>query len=270
MGVGVDADVAGTVVSVGAERALYVRLFLLQGVVAIMRGEMGKGKDLLTQAGQECWALLVQEEDVADLITRGYNRTEATRALRATSSAETPLVPKSPSSSQAVAAAAAAAAAASPAQQQAGTSSVEDAEAGRAAQVAQAARVNAAATYAAIKRKDANDRKRADRARAQAERQRRKLGKCGDGRLLDMSLVQGLVGAGFPRRAVVAALKKGNNSESEAVLSLTSMLSGGGGGGGGGGGSSGDGGNDRSQVSEADIAIVLSVIPQTTVEAVGL
>ena len=41
-GAGVMMGAQGVGVAVGAERALYVRLFLMQGAVAVMQGEMAE------------------------------------------------------------------------------------------------------------------------------------------------------------------------------------------------------------------------------------
>jgi len=76
-----------------AERALYVRLHLLQGVLALAKGDMGSASQILLLARQECDSLKVAPELVAELMSRraalphrAVTQSAALRALRATGS----------------------------------------------------------------------------------------------------------------------------------------------------------------------------------------
>ncbi|KAJ0172470.1 hypothetical protein K1T71_011609 [Dendrolimus kikuchii] len=66
------------------ERVLFMRLYLLQGIVAYHQNKRGEAKKLLEKAEQELNVLRVDENAVTALVELGWSKTQARSGLRAT------------------------------------------------------------------------------------------------------------------------------------------------------------------------------------------
>ncbi len=65
------------------ERALYLRMHLMQGIVAYHQGHRQRAADLLARAETELKALDVPDDALAEVVALGYSEREARLALRA-------------------------------------------------------------------------------------------------------------------------------------------------------------------------------------------
>lgn len=168
--------------NIAADRMLYVRLHLLQGVLAYHSGASTAAALLLARARGECDALSVDPGgvDVDALRAMGFKRGEAVAALRATAHTT-----------------------------------------GGSGGTLAASRVGAAVCWASDQRAAAAHRAEQE-ARREAQRARlQRLGHTSRGDVLNLQLLDSLIEVGFTEQLAAEALRQANNNSEQALMLLT-------------------------------------------------
>jgi hypothetical protein len=189
------------------ERVLYVRLHFLQATVALMQGEVGRGRALLLQAKGECEMLLVHEREVEAVASIArVKRQQAQRALRATA-------PETSSSGSVVSPSRRGASPSRPAADTSGTQN---------GGTESTLRVRTAVLYAIERREERKRKAETEKARQQDRKLARKYGRTlVGGELVDMPTLRTLEGMGFDGAMAVEALRRSDNSQEAAMNLLT-------------------------------------------------
>lgn len=169
-----------------AERMLYVRLHLLEGVVAYLQGDTGRASTLLQRAKAECAALRVRPAELQALRSFGFTTREAESALRATS----------------------------PRAQQVADGLSDDA--------AFELRVSHAVSAASDARDKLAMKRAMDREKRVAAARQRRFGKTNGGKLINIVLLDAMVtNCGFEEQIVAEALRQCDNDQEGALQALT-------------------------------------------------
>lgn len=177
-------------------KQLYVRLRLLEGVLAAVEGNANAARLALQRARAECDALAPRDEDVASLLGFGLSRSEAVAALRATAHA----------------AASSPTARGSPTFGFGGDGSSCDAS---------ESRINQAVDWGFTQREKAAQAREARRLRLRDASRQRHLGATDSGQVVNVAILDGLAGAGFDRSRALEAIRTADNDQETALQLLT-------------------------------------------------
>ena len=171
------------------EKILYVRLHLLQAILAYYKGDSNTCSIFLGQAQSECEALSLKSYELETLINLGYKRKEAITALRATSN-------------------------------QSSTSNNNTMNEAQQYDL----RIGRAINYAIEAREKKEAQRATDLEFRRINARQRRLGATKHGYNLNISLLDNLVQMGFAEVLVIEALKQTDNHENNAIELLTNNI----------------------------------------------